>query len=219
MLLRTHDVGGEMTDLQMHNEALALLMAGHATTSTALTWTWYLLSQSPESELRLHKELDEVLGGRLPTVEDIPKLRYTRMVFSETLRLYPPGWMMGRESVDDCTIGNYFIPGGSALFMSQYVMHRNPRFFPNPESFDPSRWSDGLESRLPRFAYFPFGGGSTSCLGEPFAWMEAMLVMTTIAQKWQMRLVPGHLVSPLPTVTLRPKYGIRMIVNRRETER
>ncbi len=222
MLLTAEDAEGDgvgMTDKQVRDEALTLFLAGHETTANVLTWTWYLLSQNPEAERRLHVEVDSVLEGRLPAVEDVSKLQYTRKVLAESMRLYPPAWVLGREAIAPLRIGNYDIPTGAGILMSQYVVHHDPRYYPNPYRFDPDRWTSETEKKLPRFAYFPFGGGPRSCVGEQFAWMEGILLLATIAQEWQMRLAPGHQVAMLPRITLRPRYGMRMILARRKAEK
>jgi cytochrome P450 len=202
-----------MTDKQVHDEALTLLLAGHETTAVALTWTWYLLSQYPEVEAKLHAELATVLDGRTPTDADLPHLLYTRQVFTEAMRLYPPAWMMTRRTLVEYQLGDYTLPAGTFLILSPYVTHHDPRFFPAPEVFDPERWAAPAETNQPKFAYFPFGGGPRQCLGEGFAWMEGMLLLATLAQQWQMRLVPGHPVVPHPLVTLRPRYGMPMTLS------
>ncbi len=209
------DEGGQMTDAQVRDEALTIFLAGHETTSNALTWTWYLLSQHTEAEAKLHEEIDAVLGSRLPTVEDLPRLRYTDMVLSESARLYPPAWAIGRRAINDCEIGGYAVPARSLVLMSQYVMHRDERFFPDPLRFDPERWTPEARESRPQFCYFPFGGGPRRCIGEGFAWQEGILLLATLAQAWQMRLVPRHPVEPRAVITLRPKYGMRMIASRR----
>lgn len=218
MLLEAQDPENEMagmTDAQLHDEAITVFSAGHETTANALTWAWYLLSMHPEAEERLQAELKTVLDGRVPTVNDARKLSYTEMVLSETLRLYPPAWVIGREAKRDTTIGNYQVPKGSVPLMSQYVMHRDPRYFSEPERFDPDRWKPEPRARLPSFAYFPFGGGSRACIGEPFALMEGVLALATIAQNWKLHLVAGHRIELAPRITLRPKYGVMMTVSKR----
>ncbi len=206
----------EMTATQVRDEAMTLFLAGHETTANALTWTWYLLSLNPQAETRLHEELHSVLGGRTPTFDDVPKLEYTNMVITESMRLYPPAWILGRQPIKDyLAYGRYNIPAGSTVLMSQYVMHRQPDFFSDPESFKPERWTAEFKASLPKYCYFPFGAGPRSCIGEPFAWMEMILVLATIAQRWQLRHVPSHRVELLPRITLRPKYGMEMILERR----
>jgi len=218
MLLLAQDEendGDRMSDIQVRDEALTLFLAGHETTANALTWTWYLLGRHPEVEAQLHAELDMVLGGRLPTVDDLPQLPYTRMVLSESMRLYPPAWGVGRRAIGEYEAGGYMVPAGSIIVMSQYLMHRDGRYYSDPLRFDPQRWTPEAQAKRPKFAYFPFGGGPRVCIGEGFAWMEGTLLLATIAQHWRMRLVEGHPVALHPLITLRPKYGMRMTIERR----
>jgi cytochrome P450 len=222
MLLLAQDAegpGGGMSNTQARDEALTIFLAGHETTANALTWTWYLLSQHPEIEQQFHAELDSVLQGRKPTVDDLPQLRYTRMVLSESMRLYPPAWVIGRRALQPYEVGGYVVPANALVMMSQYVMHRDPRYYKQPEHFNPQRWADDAHTERPKFAYFPFGGGPRLCIGESFAWMEGVLLLATIGQHWRMRLVPGHPVAPEPLITLRPKHGMRMTVERRSANR
>jgi cytochrome P450 len=219
MLLKAQDEEGDgtgMSDEQLRDEAMTIFLAGHETTANALSWTWYLLAQHPEAEAKLHEELDEVLAGRPPTAEDLPRLRYTEMVFAESMRLYPPAWILGRRALEDYEVGGYLIPRDSLVILSPYVMHRDPRFFPDPSRFDPERWTPEAKSARPQFSYFPFGGGPRRCIGEGFAWMEGVLVVATLARKWRLRLAPEQRVEPQPGVTLRPRHGIRMTPERRE---
>ena len=221
MLLEAQDVEGDgsrMSDLQLRDELLTLALAGHETTSNALTWTWYLLSQSPQAESRFHAEIDTVLRGRLPTIDDIPKLTYTENVFAESMRLYPPAWIIGRRALKDCQLSTCRIPAGSFVLLSPFVMHRDSRFFANPLQFDPDRWSPELKASRPKFSYFPFGGGSRQCIGEAFAWMEGVLLLATLGARWHMRLVPGHPVFLQPLVTLRPRFGMKMTVGKRSKD-
>ena len=216
MLLAAQDEdGSRMTDKQLRDESITLFLAGHETTANTLSWTWWLLAQHPEVEGQLHAELSEVLAGRAPTMEDVAKLKYTELVLTESLRLYPPAWGMARLSVEDHEIGGYKLPKGTGVSFSQWVMHRDPRWFEAPEEFRPERWADGLAKRLPRFAYFPFGGGPRQCIGNTFALMEATLVLATIAQRYRFRLVADHPVVPLPSITLRPRHGIRATLEAR----
>jgi cytochrome P450 len=218
MLLLAQDEendGSGMTDLQIRDEALTLFLAGHETTANALTWTWYLLSQNPECEEQLHREIDSVLDGRSPQVSDLPNLRYTEMVFAEAMRLYPPAWAIGRMSKTPIELGGVKIAAKSICILSPYVMHRDPRWFPDPERFDPERWTPEARDARPKFSYFPFGGGARICIGERFAWMEGALVLATLAQKWKLRLAPGQRVETQPLITLRTKYGMRMTVEPR----
>jgi cytochrome P450 len=209
------DKGRGMTDTQIRDEAMTIFLAGHETTANALTWTWYLLSQSPDIERRLHAELGSALGGRLPTVADVDRLPYATRIVTESMRLYPPAWLVGRRAVNDYTIKGYYVPARSIVVMSEWVVHRDARFFPDPERFDPDRWTREFKAALPRFAYFPFGGGPRQCIGEGFAWMELVLVLATLAQRWRLELVPGHPVVPQAAITLRPKHGMQMIARRR----
>jgi cytochrome P450 len=218
MLLMAQDEEGDsgsMTDAQLRDEAMTLFVAGHETTANALTWTWYLLSEHPEVEAKLHEEIDSTLAGRLPTADDVARLPYTEMVFAEAMRLFPPAWTMGRRVLSDYQVGQYVVPAGSIVLLSQWVTHHDPRYYPEPFKFDPERWTAEAREARPKFAYFPFGGGPRVCIGEAFAWMEGALLIATIAQQWKMRLAPGHRVEPKPMITLRPKYGMRMVIERR----
>jgi cytochrome P450 len=215
LLLASDEEGsGGMTDEQVRDEALTLFLAGHETTADALTWAWYLLSQNPQAEAAFHAELDRVLGSRLPRFEDLPQLRYTESVFAETLRLYPPAWGIGRRALEQYPVGGFTIPARSVVLMSPYVVHRDRRWFADPEAFQPERWL-AEDSRRPKFAYFPFGGGARVCIGERFAWMEGTLLLAAIGQRWRLRLEPGHRVETQARITLRPKFGMRMIPERR----
>ena len=219
MLLLAQDQegdGGRMTDTQLRDEAMTIFLAGHETTANALTWTWYLLSQNPDVEAKLHAEIDQVLGERLPAVEDVARLRYTEMVLAESMRLYPPAWAVGRMALHDCEIGGYVVRRRSLVLMSQYVMHRDARYFSNPLRFDPERWAPEARESRPQFSYFPFGGGPRRCIGESFAGMEGILLLATLAQQWQMRLAPNHVVALRPVITLRPKHGMRMTLQQRK---
>ena len=208
-----------LTPQQVRDEAITILLAGHETTANALTWTWYLLSQHPEVEKRLHEEIDTVLDGRIPTLADISRLTVVEQVITESMRLYPPAWIIGRRAIDEYALGAYKLPPRAMIFMSPYVTQRDPRFFRDPERFDPSRWDHATAGELPKFAYFPFGGGARQCIGEHFAWMELVLLVATIAQRWQLRLVPNHPVVPQPLITLRAKHGIAMTPVRRPSAR
>jgi cytochrome P450 len=218
MLLLSQDEEGtgSMSDEQVRDEAMTLFLAGHETTSNALTWTWYLLSQNETEEARLYAEIDEVLGGReRPLFEDIERLHYTEMVLAETMRLYPPAWALGRLATKETEVGGYKITPGSLVIMSQYVMHRDARFFPDPTRFDPERWTPEARESRPQFSYFPFGAGVRRCIGESFAWMEGILLIATLARRWRMRHVEGHPVELQPLITLRPKHGMLMTVHKR----
>jgi cytochrome P450 len=203
---------GGMTDKQVRDEALTLFLAGHETTATALTWTWYLLSQNPRADEKMRSEIRSVLRDRLPGYNDLPKLRYTEMVLAESLRLYPPAWAIGREVKSSTRIYNYEVPKGAICLMSPYVMHRNPRYFPDPDRFDPDRFTQEAKQNRPKFAYFPFGGGPRTCIGERFAWMEGVLLLATIAQRWRFNLVPNQVIEPHPQITLRTLHGVKMIL-------
>jgi cytochrome P450 len=225
MLLNAQDEddGGVMTDRQVRDEAMTIFLAGHETTANALMWTWYLLSGAPDVEAKLHDEIDRVLHGRLPSIEDLRSLPYTERLVTESMRLFPPAWIIGRRATADVPLNpspgargstppgtGYVVPAGSICVMSQWVMHRDARFYPDPERFDPDRWTPEFRAALPKFAYFPFGGGPRQCIGESFAWMELILIVSTIAQRWRLRLVPGHPVEPQALVTLRAKHGMKM---------
>jgi cytochrome P450 len=200
--------GTGMTDKQLRDEAMTLFLAGHETTALALAWCWYLLAQHAEIVDKLQTELHQVLDGRLPTVADLPNLRYTEMIVQEVMRLYPPAYAIGRQAIQACTIGGYRVPSGSTILMSQWVIHRDPRFYDDPERFYPERWADGLAKRLPRYAYFPFGGGTRICIGNTFALLELPLVLACIAQRYRFSLTEGLVVRPRPQLTLQPDRPI-----------
>ena len=209
------DDGTQMTPKQLRDETMTLFLAGHETTALTLSWTWYLLSENPVAESRLHEELSGVLGGRAPEPADLERLPYLQAVVSEVLRLYPPAYLLARTSIAPSSFGGYDLPVGSTILVSQWVMHRDARFYDDPDAFRPERWLDGLAARLPAGAYFPFGDGPRRCIGQGFALLESALVIATIAQKFRFRLVPGHPVVPEPLVTLRPRQGIRMTLEAR----
>ena len=214
MLMGAMDEDGtQMTPKQLRDETMTLFLAGHETTALTLSWTWYLLSENPLAEARLHEELQNVLGGRAPQVADLERLPYLKAVISEVLRLYPAAYTIARTSIAPCTVGGYDFPVDTTFIMSQWVMHRDARYFEDPEAFRPERWLDGLENRLPTGAYFPFGDGPRRCIGQGFALLELGLVVARIAQRFRFKLVPGHPVVPEPLVTLRAKHGIRMTVH------
>ncbi|MFY9610871.1 MAG: cytochrome P450 [Blastocatellia bacterium] len=212
---RDEDTGERMSDQQLRDEVMTLILAGHETTGAALSWTWYLLSQNPEARTRLHAELDQVLNGRPPGLDDLDRLPYTRMVFAESMRLYPPAWGLPREAIGDDTLGGYHIPAGSLVNLSQWVTQRHPDFWEKPEQFDPERFTPERSEGRPRYAYFPFGGGARQCIGNNFALMEAHLAVATLAQRFTLDLVPGHPVEPDPTFTLRPRHGMLMTIKER----
>jgi cytochrome P450 len=199
-----------MSDRQLHDEVITLIIAGHETVASALTWTWYLLSMHPAVFRELRCELDRVLAGRAPGINELPDLPYTRMVFEEALRLYPPAWIISRKTLAEDQIGPYRVPAGALVVTSPYVTHRLPEFWPNPEGFDPERFAAGADAGRPRFAYFPFGGGPRLCIGNNFALVEAQLVLATVAQRYRLDLTPGQAIEPEPSVTLRPKHGLWM---------
>ena len=202
-------------DSQIRDELMTLLIAGYETVSDSLAWTWFLLAHHPDVEGRLHAELDTVLGGRTPTMEDLDRLVYARMIVSESLRLYPTAYIAGYEAREDHPLADGWIPRGSLVLMCQYIVHRDARWFPRPERFEPERWASGGESDHPRYAYFPFGGGPRQCIGEQFAWMEAILVLATVAQRWRLRAESPHLPAIYATLTLRPQGDTRVRVEAR----
>ncbi len=216
MLLAAQDEDGSgMTDKQLRDELMTIFLAGHETTALALTWSWYLLAQNPKAEAKLAAELDEVLEGRAPTVEDLPRLRYADWVVKESMRLYPPAWAVGRECVRECEVGGYRVAKGMQVFGFQWVVQRDPRWFNDPLTFRPERWGEEAISRLPKYAYFPFGGGPRLCIGNYFATMEAVLILATIAQRFRLRLAPDHKLEVLPALSLRPKHGLKMTLEAR----
>ncbi|MFZ0703491.1 MAG: cytochrome P450 [Candidatus Acidiferrales bacterium] len=243
------DDGRPLSDLQLRDNLMTLFLAGHETTAIALTWTWYLLATNPEVERKLHAELDEVLRGQTPAAADLPRLPYTEMVLKESMRLYPPAWGIGRQSVVEFEVGGYQVPPRTNIFMLQWVTQRDPRWYSEPEQFLPERWREevlrGAETparnseashmgtapaptlnasaanhaaqnqKRPRFAYFPFGGGPRVCIGAGFGMMEAALLLATIAQRYRFALVPDHPIELFPSVTLRPRHGIRAVLHKR----
>lgn len=218
MLLAAQDTegdGGQMTNLQLRDEVMTLFLAGHETTANALTWTWYLLSQNSEIEAQFHAEIDRLPKGKVLSEEDLPLLTYTDKVFAESMRLFPPAWLIGRRALNDYEISPYRVPAHSLVLMSQYVMHRDERYFPDASRFNPERWTPEAKASRPKFAYFPFGGGPRQCIGDGFARMEGILLLAAIGRRWKFRLVPGHRVEIQPLVTLRPKYGMKMILEKR----
>jgi len=208
LMLARDDEGRPMSDRQLRDEVITLLIAGHETTALALSWTFYLLSLNPEADARLAAELRDVLGGRPPTVADLPRLKYTEQVVTESMRVYPPAWGIGREALADCEIGGYAIPAGTTVIISAWVSHRNPRHFPDPLAFRPERWDGDFAATLARFAYIPFGGGPRICIGNRFAMMEAVLILATVAQRFRLHWQADHPIVPLPSITLRPQGGV-----------
>jgi len=217
LAVRDEETGEGMNDEQLRDEVLTLILAGHETTATSLSWIWYLLSQHPEVEAKLHAELDEVLSGRAPGMSDLNHLTYTGMVVDEAMRLYPPVWAVGRAAIDDDEIMGYRIPKGSNLLLSQYHAHRHPSFWENPERFDPERFSAERSEGRPRYAFFPFGGGPRMCIGNIFALTEAQLVLASVAQRYRLRMVPDHRIELQPLVTLRSRYGVKVTLDRHAT--
>jgi cytochrome P450 len=200
-----------MTDEQIRDEALTLFLAGHETTAVAMTWTWYLLSQNPQKEAKLHEELDSVLNGRTPIIDDLPNLKYTEAVIAESMRLFPPAWAIGRLSTEDHDLSGYHLPPKSLVLISPYITHRDPRFWERASEFVPERWEKlSVKEVGPRNIYLPFGGGIRRCIGESFAWTEAILLLATLARKWKLRLVHEQKIGVHPMITLRPKHGMRM---------
>jgi cytochrome P450 len=216
MLMNTMDEDGtHMSPKQLRDETMTLFLAGHETTALTLGWTWYLLSQNPTAETRLHEELGSVLGGKAPEVADLARLPYLDAVIDEVLRLYPPAYLLARLAIRPFRIGGHDFPPGETVLLSQWVMHRDPRYYDDPDAFRPERWLDGLADRLPPGAYFPFGDGPRRCIGQGFAMLESALVIATLAQRFRFRLAPGRNVATEPLVTLRPKQGIWMTIHSR----
>jgi len=213
-LLYPADPSTALTEQELRDEVMTLLVAGHETTAVSLSWAWYLLSQHPEVEALMASEIAGTIGDRPATLDDVPRLPYIHRVLLEVLRLYPPAWTTPRLAVEDCMIGEFSVPRGTSVTMSQWVMHRDPRYFMDPLAFQPDRWATGLLAQLPRFAYFPFGGGSRGCIGESFAVAEAILILATIAQRFRLRHVDQGPVSPWPTLTLQPAGPVRMKVEK-----
>lgn len=219
MLLEASDeeTGERMSDQQLRDEVMTIFLAGHETTANALSWTFYLLGLHPEADRALANELGAVLGDRDPTASDAASLDYTRMVLQESMRLYPPAWLMARAPIEDLEIDGYYIPAGSRIFLMPWVTHRHPELWPDPEGFDPERFRDA--KAIDRFAYFPFGGGPRICIGNAFAMMEASLVLATLAKRFHLELDPAHRVEPEPLITLRPKGGVRVRARPRASAR
>lgn len=209
------DDGQPMTDRQLREEAMTLYLAGHETTALTLTWAWYLLAQHPQVEEKLLAEWSAVLGGRTPGIDDLTKLPYTDAVLTEAMRVYPPVYLVGREALCDLELGGYRVPKGTTIFMSQWVSHRDPRYFSDPEEFRPERWLDGLAQRIPRYAYYPFGGGPRVCIGQAFALMEAAILLAGVGQQYRFTIDPGPPVEMDPQITLLPKGGIPVTLKRR----
>lgn len=215
LLIHARKTGDLKDDEQLRNEVLSVLIAGHETTATSLSWAWYLLSQYAEAEAEFHREVDAVLGDRAATMDDLPRLRFTEMVFAEALRLYPPIYTFSRRAINDFTLGEYHLPAGTQVLVSPYVIHRDPANYPDPEKFEPARMAPEARAARSRYSFITFGGGPRQCVGEPFAWAEGVLTLATLAQRWRLRLAPGHPVVPEPLMTLRPRGGMPMILERR----
>jgi cytochrome P450 len=216
MMLKARDEdGSQMSDRQLRDEVMTLFLAGHETTALTLAWTWFLLGSNPDAEKKFHAELDEVIGDREPTFDDLPQLKFTEKIAKESMRLYPPAYGLGREAINDCEIGGYRVPAGTQVFMFQWVTQRDPRFFADPQAFKPERWTEEFEAQLPKYAYFPFGGGPRACVGASFAMMEMILVLATIGQRFRLEIVRDHPVEVYPAMSLRPKDGVRVVLRQR----
>lgn len=215
-LRNASDDSRALMDEDVRDEALTMFMAGHETTATVLAWTWILLSRNPEVQRAMHEELQRVLGGRTPTTQDLPALKYSSMVLLESMRLYPPVWLMTRRTAVDYPLDGFVLPAGSYIHVSQYVAHRDPRNFADPLRFDPLRWTGEACATRSKFSYFPFGAGSRKCIGEHVALAEALLVLASVAQQWELELLPGSGHKPLPLVTLRPGHGMMMRLRQRD---
>lgn len=216
MLMRATDTEGDgkgMSDEQLRDEALTIFLAGHETTANALAWTWLVLAQHPDLAAAMRAEVDAL--GRAPSFDDLPRLTYTRRVVSESMRLYPPAYAIGRRALVPYTFGEYEVPARTVVLVSPYLQHHDARWFPDPERFDPNRWLPEAVQARPKFSYFPFGAGTRICIGEQFAWSEAILMLATLAREWEPRLVTGHPIALQPRITLRPKYGVQMTLHRR----
>jgi len=213
LMLESEGLSGEKdaaSDQYLRDQVITIFLAGYETVASALTWTWYLLSQNPEAEQRFHEEIDTVLHSRLPTADDVPQLKYTEMVLAEAMRLYPPVWAMGRQALRDFTLGDYHLPAGTTVLISQFIAHRDPRNFVDAARYLPERFAPAGRATFPKFSYFPFGAGFRQCIGEAMAWTEGILILATLAQKWKFRLLPSARVQMQQLITLRPKYGMPM---------
>lgn len=216
MLLNARDEdGSQLSDRQLRDEVMTIFLAGHETTALTLSWVWYLLAQNPDAEKKFHAEIDEVCEGRLPTMDDLARLPYTEKIARESMRLYPPAYALGREAVNDCEIGGFKVGAGTQVFMFQWATQRDPRFFDEPNRFYPERWTEEFSNSLPKYAYFPFGGGPRVCIGNYFAMMEIILVLATIGQRFRFALAPDQEVKLMPAMSLRPADGIRVLVEKR----
>jgi len=215
LLLAQHEDGTRMSDRQLRDEAMTLYLAGHETTALTLTWSWYLLSQHRQVDEKLLSEWQHVLAGRAPTAEDLPRLSYTAAVIAESMRLFPPVYVIGREATVDLELGGYQVKRGYTVLMSQWVNHRDLKYFPEPEEFRPERWEDGLAKRIPKFAYYPFGGGQRLCVGNTFALMEAAIVLATVGQRYRFTLDPEAVIGIKPQITLLPANAVPATLQRR----
>ncbi|HEY3038001.1 MAG TPA: cytochrome P450 [Pyrinomonadaceae bacterium] len=215
LLNATDEDGSQLSDKQLRDEVMTIFLAGHETTALTLSWAWYLLAQNPEVEKNFHAELAGVLAGRLPTMEDLSRLHYTEMIAKESMRLYPPAYALGREALTECEIGGFKVPAGAQVFMFQWATQRDARFFAEPEKFYPERWTQDFSNSLPKYAYFPFGGGPRACIGNYFAMMEIVLLLATIGQQFRFSLLPEHPVRLMPAMSLRPADGIKVVLNKR----
>lgn len=216
LVAQDEETGGAMTDKQVRDEALTLFLAGHETTANALAWTFYLLSQNPEAEGKFHRELDEVLDNKSLSPEDYPRLKFTEAVLAESMRLFPPAWTLGRVAIDEHELGGFVIPKDSLVLASQFITHRDARFWENPEKFIPERWENlSIKEAGNKFIYFPFSKGVRSCIGESFAWMEGVLLLASLSRNWKLSLMPEQKVALQPMITLRPKYGMKMRIEKR----
>lgn len=205
--------GNQLSFEELRDEVMTLLLAGHDTTANALTWTIMLLAQHPTVANQLRKETQTELDGKIPNITFLPRLAYSQKVIRESMRLYSPAWILTREAIQDCQIGPYRLKKGAGVVVSQWVVHRDPRFFEEPEKFLPERWQDNFEQKLPRCTYFPFGAGPRVCIGKAFSMMEATLILAMIANQFHFKLVPDQSIELLPSITLRPKQGIKMILD------
>lgn len=214
MLLAAADEdGSRMTDRQLRDEVVTLFLAGHETTALTLSWAWYLLAKHPKVAAKFHDELEAVLAGKMATAADLPRLKYVEMIAKESMRLFPPAYAVGREAIKECEIGGFRVPAGTQLFMFQWATQRDPRFFEDPDRFYPERWDEVNASNLPKYAYFPFGGGPRVCIGNYFAMMEIILILATIGQRYRFSLAPNQSLSLLPAMSLRPRDGIEIVVH------
>jgi cytochrome P450 len=214
MAARDEETGEGLSDEELRDQSLTIIGAGYETTTQALAWTWYLLAKHPQAEEKLRAEVSQVLGGRTPAFEDLPNLKYTLMVFQEAMRLYPPAWMITRAAIEADEIGGYRVPAKSEILLLPYITQRHPHYWEKPEEFFPEHFLPEKVSARPRFAYFPFGGGPRQCIGNNFALMEAQLIIAMVAQEYRLRLADETAIEPEASVTLRPRGGVRMKLQR-----